>query len=165
MDAQDWITHLQLEPHPEGGFYKETYRAEGLFSIDAQPHALLRNYSTAIYFLLQNDNFSAFHKINSDEAWHYYAGATLELFEIDADGILRRTLIGNNIKEGAVPQYVVLAGHWFASRVLGQHGYVLTGCTVSPGFDFQDFEMADRQTLINQYPHHQGIITELTRVG
>jgi predicted cupin superfamily sugar epimerase len=165
MDATNWIAHLQLQPHPEGGFYKETYRADGLVTIDAQPHALLRNYCTAIYFLLQNDNFSAFHKISSDEVWHYYAGDTLELFEIDPDGILRRTLIGNNIAEGAVPQYVVPAGNWFASRVLGQQGYVLTGCTVSPGFDFQDFEMPERQTLIHQYPQHQAIITELTRVG
>ncbi len=165
MDAQDWIKHLNLLPHPEGGFYRETYRAEGILSIDAAPKAKLRNYCTGIYFLLLDDNFSAFHRIESDEMWHYYGGGTLELFEIDADGILYRTLIGNDIKAGAVPQYVVKAGHWFASRVLGQQGFVLVGCTVSPGFDFEDFEMPERDALIQQFPHHQKVITELTRKG
>lgn len=165
MNAQDWIEHLQLLPHPEGGFYKETYRSEGLLKVDAAPKAKLRNYSTGIYFLLVDDNFSAFHRIESDEMWHYYAGGILELFEIDENGILNRTLIGNDIHAGAVPQYVVKAGNWFASRVLGQQGFVLVGCTVSPGFDFEDFEMAERTSLIKAYPHHINVITELTRIG
>lgn len=164
MDANQWIAHLQLQPHPEGGFYKETYRAEGFMQVGTEAVAI-RNYSTAIYFLLQDDNFSAFHRIASDEVWHYYGGGILELFEVDGYGILRRTLIGNQINEGAVPQHVVPAGHWFASRVLGAQGYVLTGCTVSPGFDFQDFEMAGRQALTLQFPQHKEIITALTRIG
>ena len=165
MNANAWIEHLQLLPHPEGGFYKETYRSEGFVKIDGSPHGHLRNYCTGIYFLLVDDNFSAFHRIASDEMWHYYAGHTLELFEIDEDGVLVTTLIGNDIAAGAVPQYVVKAGNWFASRVLGQQGFVLTGCTVSPGFDFQDFEMADREELVKQYPVHREAIVSLTRKG
>lgn len=165
MDGNNWIEHLQLLPHPEGGYYKETYRSEGFLKVDASPHGHLRNYCTGIYFLLADDNFSAFHRIASDEMWHYYAGHTLELFELDENGILIRTLIGNDISAGAVPQYVVAAGRWFASRVLGQQGFVLTGCTVSPGFDFNDFEMADRDNLIKEYPQHTAVITALTRIG
>lgn len=161
MSAAYWKQHLGLQPHPEGGFFKETYRAEGLINTEGQ----VRNYSTAIYFLLEDDNFSAFHRIASDEVWHFYDGGTLELFEIDHEGILRRTLIGNQPATGAVPQYVVPAGHWFASRVLGQQGYVLTGCTVSPGFDFQDFEMAERNELLLKYPLHRDVIMNLTRIG
>ncbi len=165
MRAEDWIKHLQLLPHPEGGFYKETYRSEGFIKVDSSPHGHLRNYSTGIYFLLVDDNFSAFHRIASDEMWHYYTGHTLELFEIDEDGVLLKTLIGIDISAGAVPQYVVKAGNWFASRVLRQQGFVLTGCTVSPGFDFHDFEMADRSELIKRYPQHTAAITALTRIG
>lgn len=165
MDVDKWIKHLQLLPHPEGGFYTETYRSEGFVKIDGRPHGKLRNFCTGIYFLLVDNNFSAFHRISSDEMWHYYAGHTLELFEIDEDGVLLRTLIGNDISAGAVPQYVVKAGRWFASRVLGQQGFVLTGCTVSPGFDFQDFEMADRSELIKHYPQHTAAIIALTRIG
>ncbi len=160
MNAKQWIDHLGLMPHPEGGFYKETYRAEGTLQ---HASGAVRHYSTGIYFLLVDDNFSAFHRITSDEMWHYYSGDTLELYEIDPAGNLRRTLIGHDMAAGAVPQYVVPAGHWFASRVLGQKGYVLTGCTVSPGFDFDDFEMADRAALIGQYHHHAEVIRELTR--
>jgi predicted cupin superfamily sugar epimerase len=165
MRAEDWIKHLQLLPHPEGGFYKETYRSEGFVKMESSPNGHLRNYSTGIYFLLVDNNFSAFHRIASDEMWHYYAGHTLELFEIDEDGVLLRTLIGIDISAGAVPQYVVKAGNWFASRVLSQQGFVLTGCTVSPGFDFHDFEMADRNELIVNYPQHAAEITALTRIG
>lgn len=165
MHAEDWIKHLELLPHPEGGFYKETYRSEGFVKIDGSPHGHLRNYCTGIYFLLVDDNFSAFHRIASDEMWHYYAGHTLELFEIDKDGVLLRTLIGNDIGAGAVPQYVVKAGNWFASRVMRQQGFVLSGCTVSPGFDFKDFEMANRNELIANYPQYAAEITTLTRIG
>lgn len=163
MDVKDWINYLGLQPHPEGGFYKETYRAEGLLKPEGLLEAGVRNYCTAIYFLLVDNNFSAFHKITSDEVWHFYAGQTLELLEIDPDGILRHTLIGNNPQAGSIPQYVVKGGNWFASRVMGGQGFCLVGCTVSPGFDFVDFELAERSALIKQYPQHRDTITALTR--
>lgn len=157
--AQYWIDHLQLEPHPEGGFFKETYRS----NLDTRFHGFdsKRNVSTGIYFLLTEGNFSAFHRIKSDEMWHFYAGDSVSVFVIQSDGKLEEIKLGIDLEKGEVPQAVVPANAWFASRVNGSYG--LVGCTVAPGFDFQDFEMAQRQGLINSYPSHQEIITEMTR--
>ncbi len=117
-----------------------------------------RNFSTAIYFLLEKDNFSAFHKIKSDELWHFYAGDSLEVIEITADGELKITELGpDNF------QYCVPAGNWFGSRVKKGGSFSLVGCTVAPGFDFKDFEMAKRDELLKEFPGHANIIGELTR--
>lgn len=154
MKAQHYIKTLSLLPHPEGGYYKETYRSEGtLNTVNGE-----RNYSTAIYFLLEEGNFSAFHKIKSDELWHFYTGDILEVIEITPDGILKITELGpQNF------QYCVPAGHWFGSRVKKGGQFSLVGCTVAPGFDFRDFEMAKREFLLEKFEKHTSFIRELTR--
>lgn len=153
MNAQHYIRTLPLLPHPEGGYYKETYRSEGALTTDSGR----RNYSTAIYFLLEEGNFSALHKIKSDELWHFYAGDILEVIEITKEGKLKITELGpDNF------QYCVAAGNWFGSRVKKGGKFSLVGCTVSPGFDFADFEMAERNKLLNEFSLHEKIIIELT---
>lgn len=160
------IEHYGMLPHPEGGYYKETYRAAETIPQAALPARFNagRAFSTAIYFLLQQGNFSAFHRIKSDECWHFYAGETLLVYVIDDKGILQVTKLGSNVAEGETFQYVVPAGCWFASAPAQGSSYCFVGCTVSPGFDFADFELAERNNLVAQYPQHANIITALTRV-
>jgi uncharacterized protein len=159
------IKTLSLQPHPEGGYYKETYR-----SLEEIPEACLdkkyignRKCSTCIYFMLTSDTFSAFHRINQDEIWHFYQGSTLNLYMISPTGELTKVLIGSDILNGEIPQFVVPAGFWFAAKVADENSYSLVGCTVSPGFDFKDFELADMDSLSNIFPEHRAIIKEFTR--
>jgi predicted cupin superfamily sugar epimerase len=154
--------HLTLLPHPEGGFYKETYRSEGNTKKPFDG-ASERSYSTGIYFMLVSENFSAFHRIKQDEMWHFYDGNAINLHIITALGKYELIKIGRNFLQGEVPQYVVKAGDWFASEVSVSNGYSLAGCTVSPGFDFADFEMADRNELLKVYPRHEQVSFRLTR--
>ncbi len=163
--ASTYIQALQLLPHPEGGFYRETYRSQQTLDVpQAGDGALVaRNASTGIYFLLEQGNFSAFHKIRSDEMWHFYAGAALEVLELADNGELRSTRLGPDLRQGEVFQHVVPAHTWFASRVAAGGAFSLVGCTVAPGFDFADFSMADRAALVAEFPQHRQTITELTR--
>lgn len=156
---------LKLLPHPEGGFYKETYRSDIVVSSSVLGSDFIRdrNYCIAIYFLLTSDNFSAFHRIKQDEIWHFYEGSSLYVHIIDTNGKYKKHTVGLDIENGALPQLVVPAGFWFASSVADQKSYSLVGCTVSPGFDFADFELANRRTLIAEYPQHQDVIERLTR--
>lgn len=166
MTVETLVKELDLLPHPEGGYFKETYRSEGKIA-----HTCLspdfkgdRNMATGIYFLIEKGNFSALHKIKSDETWHFYYGDALEVIEINELGKLTITQIGTNILQGETFQYTVKANTWFGSRVSGNGLFSLVGCTVYPGFDFNDFELANREDLIKLFPNHQNIITELTRV-
>ena len=156
------IKSFSLLPHPEGGYYKETYRSAELIENSSKQFPDQRSYSTAIYFLIEKNNFSALHRIKSDEVWHFYDGDALEVIEIDLNGNLISTQIGKDISKGQTFQYTVKAGHWFGSRVLKDGEYSFVGCTVSPGFDFKDFEMAKRDDLCRQFPQHKNIIEELT---
>jgi len=159
--AQEWIDKLNLQPHPEGGYFLETYRSEIMEKFDG--FGGVRNVSTAIYFMLTKDNFSAFHRIKSDEMWHFYNGAPVSIYVINKSGELEVIKLGLDLSKGQQPQALVKAGCWFASRTEGDGEYTLTGCTVAPGFDFTDFEMADRVELIDKYPQHEEIIRQLTR--
>ena len=165
MTADNFIAYLQLQPHPEGGFYKETYRAKGVIPSHRLPHGFTeeRSYSTAIYFLLRQGDYSAFHRITSDECWHFYEGGTLLIHMIDKDGNLTSIRLGRNIQEGEVLQFVVPANCWFASEPAPGTDFSLVGCTVSPGFDFADFDMADADTLIKEYPQHSSILLRLCK--
>ncbi len=160
------VRTLEMNPHPEGGFYKETYRSKGIIpeNILGSSFSGKRNYCTAIYFLLTSDNFSAFHKIKQDEIWHYYQGSSLYVHVIDHNGKYKRYEVGINLDEGALPQLVVPAGYWFASSVKDANSYSLVGCTVSPGFDFEDFELAERKSLVQEYPKYTEVITQFTRI-
>jgi predicted cupin superfamily sugar epimerase len=164
--AQYWIDKLELIPHPEGGYYRKTYRAELAIAREALPSQFTgpRLISTAIYFLLERENFSAFHRLRSDELWHFYAGTSLVVHVIEPDGGYSEISIGGNPDAGESLQAVVKAGCWFASRVRNPGSFALAGCTVSPGFDFEDFELAKRSELVALYPHHREIIEQLTRI-
>lgn len=163
--AQQIIDHLNLQPHPEGGFFKETYRSDGNIPATGLPAEYdgPRYFSTCIYFLLTADAFSAFHRVRQDEAWHFYAGSPLKIHAIDPQGNYTETLIGNNFEKGEVPQHVVPGGYWFGAEVVSPGEFTLVGCTVAPGFDFADFELAERSTLTEKFPQHRSIIEALTR--
>lgn len=165
MDAAYYVNLLGLLPHPEGGYYKETYRSEKVIDTGLLSNNLVgeRNSSTAIYFLLEEFNFSAFHRIKSDEMWHFYDGDALEVIEITHLGKLKITSLGRNSNAGETFQYLVPAGHWFASRVKYGGKFSLVGCTVSPGFDFRDFELADGKNLCSEFPEFKEVIESLTR--
>ena len=164
MTAQQLITKFDLTEHPEGGFYKETYRSNGIIHNTNLSDNFIgdRNYSTCIYFLLTTEKFSAFHKINQDEIWHFYKGATLQLHMISPDGAYSFVHIGNKIEDNEIPQFIVPAGYWFAAEVLSPNSYSFVGCTVAPGFDFNDFVLPKRKELIALFPTHSEIITKLT---
>jgi uncharacterized protein len=162
--ARHWIDRLRLELHPEGGWYRQTYRAPLIL-----PHSALHGHngdraaSTAIYFLLAGNQFSALHRLRSDEVWHFYAGSTLIVHVIDPDGRYSELLLGSDPTCGEDFQAVVPAGCWFGSSLHQPNTWALVGCTVAPGFDFADFEMARRKALTAQYPQHRNIIERLTR--
>ncbi|HLO44766.1 MAG TPA: cupin domain-containing protein [Leadbetterella sp.] len=164
QSADYWIEKLGLLAHPEGGFYKETYKSSDAVSNDCLPDRFSGNrvFSTGIFFLLKSGHFSAFHKIQSDEMWHFYEGHTLEIVYIDHTENLQIIKLGRNLDNGEVLQAVVPANTWFGSFLPEQSDYALVGCTVSPGFDFQDFELADRKVLTNLYPQFSDIIAKLT---
>jgi predicted cupin superfamily sugar epimerase len=165
MTAERLIQHLQLKPHPEGGFYREVYRSAG--TIDAaclQPvFDGSRHYATSIYYLLQRGDFSAFHRIRSDEIWHFYAGGTLWLHLVDKDARYQRLQLGNTLTEDTEFQVVMPAGVWFSAEPAPGTLFTLAGCTVAPGFDFRDFEMADKEKLSLEFPQHREIIQRLCR--
>ena len=164
MTAQQIITKFNLTEHPEGGYYKETYRSNGIIQNEHLAPEFVgdRNYATCIYFLLTSNKFSAFHKINQDESWHFYKGDSLKLHMISPDGDYSFVMIGNNLEQDEQPQFVVPAGYWFAAEVLTKNAYAFTGCTVAPGFDFNDFELPKREELIQLFSQHSKIITKLT---
>lgn len=166
MTVDTLVKELNLLPHPEGGYYKETYRSEGKITQTCLTPNFKgdRNMATGIYFLIEKGNFSALHKIKSDETWHFYYGDALEVIEINELGNLTITKIGSDILKGETFQYTVKANTWFGSRVSGAGNFSLVGCTVYPGFDFNDFELANRQDLMQLFSQHKNIITELTRV-
>ncbi|MBK7434294.1 MAG: cupin domain-containing protein [Chitinophagaceae bacterium] len=147
--AAELIEQFNLLPHPEGGWYRENYKSSESISREALPERFTGNraFSTAIYFLLEQGDFSAFHRLKSDECWHFYEGDPLEIFVIEPDGKLEITILGNHLTEGAVYQYVVPANCWFASRPAKESRFCFVGCTVAPGFDFADFEMAVAEGL------------------
>lgn len=159
------ISQYDLLPHPEGGYYKETYRSNEIVPADALPSRFGgdRSFSTAIYFLLENGNFSAFHKIKSDECWHFYAGQTLLVHIIHANGEWQTVKLGSNAMAGELYQFVVPANCWFASEPAEATTFAFTGCTVSPGFDFADFDLAKADALISFYPQHAAEIRRLCR--
>ena len=159
------IETLGLQPHPEGGYFKETYRSEEIIPQGVLPKDFegSRNYCTSIYYLLQSGDFSAFHKIRQDEIWHFYIGSPIELYMISEAGHLTKVRVGNDIVNGQIPQFIVPKNHWFAATVAEKDSFSLIGCTVSPGFDFKDFTLATREELVEMFPQHQDIIKTFTR--
>lgn len=167
MDNVDYLIKvLGLQPHPEGGYFKEFYRSSGEINSESLDSRYVgnRNYATSIYFLLTSDTFSAFHKINQDEIWHFYDGSPIKIHMISETGDYSNVIVGKNLKQGEKLQFVVPGGYWFAANVINNNDYSLVGCTVSPGFDFKDFQLADRNEFIAKFPKHKEVITNLTNV-
>ena len=160
--ADYWIKKLHLEPHPEGGYFREVYRSEEQIQDLPPRYEGSRSFSTSIYFLLKGGECSVFHRLLSDEAWHFYEGSPLELYMLDHRGDLEKVTLGRNAGRGEHLQFLVKNGIWFAARPQDPLTYSLMGCTVAPGFDFRDFEMDDRDSLIRRYPVHRDLISEFT---
>ena len=155
-----WIETLNLEEHPEGGYYSEAFRDQQVRDFEGLGK---RNVSTSIYFLLTSDTFSAFHRIKSDEVWHFYDGDPLLIHWFDEAGRLQTEQLGLDPDKGYLPQVVIPKNSWFASEVKDGGKYSLVGCTVAPGFDFQDFELAKSDELVRQFPTYLKVIDRLTR--
>ena len=158
-DARCLIDRLGLIPHPEGGFYRETFRS--LARVTSAERGV-RAASTAIYFLLPAGAVSVLHRVSSDEAWHHYDGDPVELLTLDEAGRREVVTLGRDVPAGQRPQHVVLAGVFQGARALGVR-YALLGCTVAPGFEFSDFTMPSRAELLGRFPEHRAWIEPLTR--
>ncbi|MCB0411574.1 MAG: cupin domain-containing protein [Bdellovibrionales bacterium] len=165
--AEDIIKAMDLKPLPEeGGYYRETYRSDygtnsaRVFGIDADSD---RNISTAIYYLISKGSFSAIHRIKSDEVFHFYAGDPIEMIQIDESGKMEKFIMGPDVLSGQQPQVVVPRGVWQALRLVGDGSWGLLGTTVAPGFEFEDFEVGDRETMLELFPQHSEDIIRYTR--
>ncbi len=158
---------LGMTTHPEGGWYIETYRSPGTIPQSALPGAFNgpRSYSTAILYLLAEGQKSHLHRLYQDEVWHFHLGGPLRLVIIHPDGKAEECLLSREIEKGHKLQKVVPGGSWFGASPCPGSGYSLLGCTVSPGFDFADFEMADGSELKKSFPAHYGLIREYARNG
>lgn len=166
MDADQLIAHLGLQPHPEGGYYRQTYVAGEILPAAALPARYdgPRPVATAIYFLLRAGQVSHLHRLASDEVWHHYSGDPLAVRVIEAKGMRRDHCLGGDWPAGQQPQCVVPRGAWFGAELLCcEAGFALVGNTVAPGFDFADFELADRARLSAAFPRHRALIARLAR--
>ena len=167
MDKQaEYLKHsLGLSKLPgEGGYYKETYRSDKIIVLPSEFDDGERSISTSIYYLLDGSQFSAFHRLKSDEIWHFYSGSSITLYIIDKMGNLSEAKLGGNIEKGELFQVIVNSGSWFAGAVNDKSSYALVGCTLSPAFDYLDFELGERKKLIETYPQHRSIIEKFTRI-
>lgn len=149
-EAEDWIRELELERHPEGGWFRRMYTSETR-TPDGRP------VMTSILYLLEGRDFSALHRLKQDEQWHFYSGDPITLHTIRPDGsLLETTLCSAGPFQTTVP-----AGHLFGATVEGD--YALVGCTVAPGFEYKDLELPDRAGLLAAYPEYRDLIRQLTR--
>ncbi|MBN8230197.1 cupin domain-containing protein [Corallococcus macrosporus] len=156
--VEELVRRLDLKPHPEGGYYRETYRA----AFQVQTLRGRRSAGTAIYYLLQRGEFSAWHRVvGADELWLFHDGEPLALHLVHEDGRLESTVLGRDVTRGHQPQVLVPAGVLQAAEPLG--AYTLVGCTVSPGFDFADFELPDAEAMVSRHPTHELLLRRLAR--
>lgn len=164
MVAEEIIKHFNLEAHPEGGFFKEIYRSKGeILEKDlGKDFTGNRNLATSIYFLLTSDKFSAFHKINQDEIWHFYKGSPLKIHMIGPNGKYSYIILGLDFKNNEIPQFTVPAKTYFAAEVIDEKSFSFVGCAVSPGFDFRDFVLPSFKELSQEFPKQAKVIKRLT---
>jgi predicted cupin superfamily sugar epimerase len=154
-EIQEIIDRLELVPHPEGGYYKETFRSPGTIASGD------RNLMTAIYFLLTSTDVSHFHKIVGDEHWFHHSGSPLIVHTLDEHGHTEH-LLGSDLSKGQQPQLMVPSGTIFGSSIVDTDAYSLVSCTVAPGFDFRDFKLYTKEELLPLFPEHEAIISRLT---
>lgn len=159
------ISLLSLKPHPEGGFYRESYRSSETIRGEFLPERYgdSRPLCTTIYYLITKDSFSAIHRLNSDEIIHFYLGNPVELLTLKADGGGEIFTLGQDLLGGMRVQLVVERGTWFGMRIAHGGEYALLGTTVAPGFEYRDFELGDRDKLVSLYPAYEDMIKCLTR--
>ena len=158
MKAQKWIDHLELQKHPEGGYYKSTYKSDTMVVEERGERPLY----TSIYFLLRSEDVSHFHRLQSDELWYFHAGSSLTIHMITPEGAYHEVALGLDFEKGEVAQYVVPKHTIFGSSVKDKDTFSLVGCMVSPGFDFEDFELFETDDLLSQYPSYSEIIRKMT---
>lgn len=156
-EAVRLVRKLGLEEHPEGGYFKQTYRSDTIVNVEG--YGGPRNIASAIYYMLVGGQFSAFHRIRSDEIWHHYVGSSITLYAINDGGKMSKEKIGNN----GTPQAVIKAGTWLAAALDNKRSYCLLGCTVSPEFDYRDWELGKRNELVRMYPQHRARIERYTK--
>lgn len=163
-DAAYWIRSLDLDPHPEGGYFRETYRSEERIPTSALPGRYDgdRAYQTAIHFLLESGQMSAFHRMESDELWFFHAGSPLLLYCLHPDGRREDIRLGPDPEQGEALQAVIPRGAWFGGEVAEPDSFTLVGCTVAPGFEFADFRLGSRTELLERFPQHADLVRRLT---
>jgi uncharacterized protein len=163
--AEYWIEKLKLQKHPEGGYFKEIFRSENKIPGESlKKFRDERSTFTSIYYLLKGHDFSAFHRLKSEEMWHFFNGSPVTIYVINEDGKLEKKHLGPDPDNMEDFQICIPGNTWFAAKVNNPVLYSLVGCTVSPGFDFQDFEMAEREALLKEFPHLKDCIIQLTRI-
>ncbi|MGY4538705.1 putative cupin superfamily sugar epimerase [Mucilaginibacter sp. UYNi724] len=158
-NAQYWIDHLNLQPHPEGGYYKEVFRSVN--EVSRVGSADLKQACTSIYYLLEGRDFSGFHRLASDELWYFHKGTPLHIHVLETDGT-HRTIQLSDDDTGSL-QAVIAPNTWFAAEIPTATGFALMSCAVAPGFDFAEFEMAKKDELLAAYPQHQELLGRLCR--
>ncbi len=158
--AEYFISRLGLEKHVEGGCFKEIYRSPLLYTVDKKTDApgKQRNLCTTIYFLLQGEQVSRFHSLKQDEIWFYHYGSAVKVHCISGNGSLETRTLGLTVQEGEQPQVLIPAGGIFAAENVSKKSFSLVSCLVSPGFDFEDFEMYDEAALGAMFPLHSDLI-------
>lgn len=161
-EIKELVKSLDLARHPEGGFFRETYRAAGGIAPEALPAAFdsRRAYSTSILYLLPEGEKSRFHRLRQDEVWHYHLGGPLRLIMLSPSGQAGEVVLGPKTASGQLLQFAVPGGVWFAATPKAGSVFSLVGCTVAPGFDFADFELASASELKKSFPQHFGLISE-----
>lgn len=158
--AEFWIQHLDMKPHPEGGFYRETYKSGIEISNSVLPHGFPgpRRLVTSIYYLLRSGEISRLHRLRSDELWYYHFGSSLKIIMINQEGQKTSKILGSRPDRAEHLQILIPAGTIFAAEITEQNSYSVFGCMVSPGFEYQDFELFNKEDLIQAYPKHASII-------
>ncbi len=164
--ANEIIARLELAPHPmDGGYFRETYRSSDTISEDKLPwrYKGIRSFATAIYYLLTPESFSAIHRLHSDEIFHFYIGDPVEMLQLCPDGTGRIFVLGSDLLKGMQPQVTVATGVWQGARLIKNGKFALLGTTVSPGFEFADYELGPRDELIKSYPNFRNWIVALAK--
>ena len=163
--ARTYIEKLQLKKHPEGGYFREVYRSGEIILTVYLPERYKKPkvFSTSIYFLLEGNQFSAFHLLQSDEIWHFYDGSTILIYIINQKGDLSIKKLGK--AKDSEFQITIGKQNWFAAEVENKKSFALFGCTVSPGFEFEDFDLGKREILLKKFPQHKSLIERLTKLS
>jgi predicted cupin superfamily sugar epimerase len=158
-NAQYWIERLELVRHIEGGFYRQIYASKK----QCKEHGN-RDLATCIFYLLDGNDFSAFHKINGDEIWHFFIGSSLTIYILnEKDSKLKIVKLGKDWDKGENLQVIINEGNWFAAEVNDKSAFTLVGCTVIPGFEFKNFKLAEKKSLLLKFPSYKRIIEKLAK--